>query len=191
MGSVTVLVNSPLTKREGRKKWTALSEVGATQSENSGTHDATMLVSSWDQLFSLWVAPSSLKAVHFFLPSLFVKGLFPKIRHRPHFSHLMALPILILIYLGWVNVSWHSFILLETMQHLNLSNKGIQVSTSNYVTEHFRKTPLSIIIHFILYCIFLCVDSSPPCSLPLHSIMIRLLLYLQCVILLCFHTIVQ
>ena len=45
-----------------------------------------MMETSWDQLISLLVIPSSsLKAVYFFLPSLLVRGGLSKISHRSHF----------------------------------------------------------------------------------------------------------
>ena len=54
----------------------------------------------FDQLISLWVPPSSLRGLHFFLPSLLLGGLLTKIRHRCTFLALMALPI------SNVNLPW-------------------------------------------------------------------------------------
>ena len=87
-----ILVSSPPSRREGRKKKKSLSEEGGTQSEISWSNLCNISVTSWDQLISLWVAPSSLKGLHFFLPSLLLGGLLPKIRHRCTFWALMSTP---------------------------------------------------------------------------------------------------
>ena len=138
-GRWQILENSPLTKREGRKKWEPFSEEGSHQRDMMGSAVVTL-----GPIMLRWWEPSSLKGSHFFLPSLFVRGLFSKICHWPHFLYLMALPNSILTYLGegqrknlilfrhWVAMIW-------------LHNKSIYMS-------------------YILSLVHNCLDFRGPCS---------------------------
>ena len=91
--------------------------------EISWSNLCNISITSWDQLMSLWVPPSSLRVFSLFLPSLLPRGKLSKIRHRCHFYPLMSTPWLDLLsvlisnslYLGgWLAIpSWRWFTVTE------------------------------------------------------------------------------